>query len=45
VYSTPPPERRPTPKRYYFLMALVYALLIGVILGVGFVLLNTLSAR
>ncbi len=45
VYSTPPVERRPTPKRYYFLMAVVYALLIGVILGVGFVLINTLTAR
>jgi serine/threonine protein kinase len=45
VYSTPPPERRPTPKRWYVLMAFVYALLIGVILGVGFVLINTLSAR
>ncbi len=45
VYSTPPPEKRPTPKRWYFLMGFVYALLIGVILGIGFVLINTLSSR
>jgi len=44
IYATPPAERRPVPKRWYVLIGVIVALLIGVILGLGFVLINALGA-